>query len=202
MPISESIWQGGRSFDEVSNPEEWRFISLRIWNSLFKIIFDHSSIKINTQKCFVTTDKKNDILESFRNFVKFIDSICRKNKLPGFTWMNSIFTNIANRIHRLPVGSIVNISDTVWSICTFQAKAVVRSMIEKHSFPAQLEVTKIPRLTFHFDGSINPKYVPDALDNFIAQCNAFYDGLLEEIPDKATVLKNDICEKVFAEWRL
>jgi hypothetical protein len=75
-------------------------------------------------------------------------------------------------------------------------------MIDGHSLRAQVEVTKIPRSTFPFDGGINPKYVQNALDSFIAQCNAPYPGFLEEIPDKATVLENDIHEKVVAEWRL
>jgi hypothetical protein len=53
-------------------------------------------------------------------------------------------------------------------------------------------------LTFPFDGSINPKYVQNALDSFIAQSNAYYPGLLEEIPDKAIGLENEIREKVIA----
>jgi hypothetical protein len=139
-------------------------------------------------------------LESLRDLARFIDSVCRTKRSPGFAWVNSILTNIAAIIHRLPAGSTVNISDTVRLIYIFQAKAVAKSIIASHSQRAKMEVEKIPLRNFPFDCRIDPKYIDEALSRFEEQCNAFYHGLLSEILDKASLLRQDICERVRAEW--
>jgi hypothetical protein len=140
-------------------------------------------------------------MESLRDLVRFIDGVCRRKRSPGFAWMNSILINIADIIHRLPGGSAVNISETVRLISISQAEEVSKSIIAAHAFRAKSEVLKVPLQAFPFDGGIDQRFIDEAIAAFEVQCNAFWHDLLDEIQDKATVLEQEIRERVMAEWK-
>jgi hypothetical protein len=141
-------------------------------------------------------------LESLRDLARFIDGVCRRKRSPGFAWMDTILTSIAEIIDRLPAVSQVNISETVRLICISQAEEVAKSTIAAHAFRAQQEVPKIPLRAFPFEGGIDPQLIDEAIARFETQCSAFWYGLLEEIPDKAAVLRQQIRDRVMAEWQM
>jgi hypothetical protein len=140
-------------------------------------------------------------LESLRELAQFIRDICRLKLSLEFAWINSIFTSIAAIIHRLPAGSPVNITDTVRLICTHQAEEAAKAILAGCALATKTEIEQINRSDFPFDGSVKASCVDVAILRFEAQCKAFSPELLDEIPEKAAMLRRDIRDQWLAEWQ-
>jgi hypothetical protein len=139
-------------------------------------------------------------MSSLRDAARFIDGVCRTRRSPGFGWMNSVLTNVASKINRLPGVSPVDIGDTFRLICTQMAEEISQSIIAGGIIQVSAEMDRLSVLNFPFANDADPRFANDAVQRFTTQCDAFSHELLDEIPDKAALLRQNVRESILAEW--